>query len=101
MGKMEDVQEDASSKDVRMEEEEDKEKLAEEAKNQTYEILMNPSRVLASQAKYISFENEKLEKQRYVPVLPTSRGIIMLDDTTPDEEENILLAEKKPEEPKS
>ena len=50
-------------------------------------ILMNPSRVIPSQIKYISTDLN----QRYVPVgkkRPTS-GIIMLMDTCPDEPEDV------------
>ena len=59
---------------------------AEEPQPET-EVLDNPARVLRTQEKHISL----LPTSRYVPVAPGRRaGIIVLKDTTPDEEEDLL-----------
>eukprot|EP00397_Hematodinium_sp_SG-2012_P009083 GEMP01009157.1.p1 GENE.GEMP01009157.1~~GEMP01009157.1.p1 ORF type:complete len:1088 (+),score=230.50 GEMP01009157.1:69-3266(+) len=103
--KMEDVAEQVAT-DVKMEDKDkdkdDKDKSKEEdtpkevVKEPNFDILKNPARVLASQAKYITFDNPKLENQRYVPVITgLTKGIIMLDNTAPGEPEDVLMAEKK------
>ena len=57
------------------------------------EVLDNPARVTIPQREFISFETDS----RYSPVVSNSRlrgsGIVMLDDSTPDEEQEIVVPE--------
>jgi len=57
------------------------------------QVLDNPARVTIAQREFISFDTES----RYSPVVSNSRlrgsGIVMLDDSTPDEEQEIVKPE--------
>merc|ERR1711907_237289 len=59
------------------------------AKLTDHEIVQNPARVTITQRQHILFDQD----ERYVPVRPgpiVGSGIILLTDTKPDEEQNIV-----------
>jgi 26S proteasome regulatory subunit N2 len=55
----------------------------------TFQILVNPARVLPAQEKFIRF----IEDSRYVPVRPAPSGFILLRDTQPTEPEELVLTD--------
>lgn len=69
-----------------------KQLAAKKDREPTCFTVKNPSRLLASQIKYISLQ----EGQRYVPVISrtTPAGIVMLRDCDPSEPENVAKVER-------
>ncbi|GAA0166442.1 protease [Lithospermum erythrorhizon] len=55
----------------------------------SFEILVNPARVVPAQEKFIKF----LEDSRYVPVRSAPSGFVLLRDLRPDEPEVLSLTE--------
>jgi len=56
-----------------------------------FSVLSNPCRVTLAQRSCIVFS----EKQRYIPIVPKLGGIVMLRDTKPDQQQEIV-ATKQP-----
>jgi 26S proteasome regulatory subunit N2 len=97
-------------KEIFVDVEEVKEKVVEPEKKKEpeFEILQNPSRIIPSQLKYLSFDNVN---SKYVP-LKEQMGLILLFNKKPNEEEILVEMksyssdgssndEKEPEAPKA
>lgn len=66
---------------------ESKDEKKKKKREENFEILQNMARVVPAQLKHISFK----EDSRYVPLKKTNiGGIMMLLDTRPDEEEELI-----------
>jgi 26S proteasome regulatory subunit N2 len=55
----------------------------------TFQILMNPARVVPAQEKFIKF----LEDSRYKPVKAAPSGFVLLQDLKPTEAEELTLTD--------
>jgi len=72
----------------------EKQKKKKKEPEPTYFRITNPSRITDNQTEFCHFDLQ----QRYIPVRPqgNSSGVVMLRDTTPDKEEDDVLAVKTP-----
>jgi len=68
------------------EEKSEEKKKEEEKPEPEFELLSNPARVTRSQLNHITFDVDP----RYIPIRAGVHGIIMLKDTKPEEQENII-----------
>lgn len=78
---------DIDREDEEMKEDDKKEERKKKKKEENFEVLENMARVVPTQLKHVSFK----DNSRYTPVKSeSSGGIIMLIDTKPEEEEDLL-----------
>jgi len=59
-----------------------------EVEEEMFELLNNPARVTRKQLKYISFDVDP----RYSPITRGVHGVVLLKDSKPEEEENIIIS---------
>ncbi|KAI9248920.1 armadillo-type protein [Sporodiniella umbellata] len=78
---------EVDKEDEEMKEDDKKEERKKKKKEENFEVLENMARIVPTQLKHISFRDES----RYKPVKSeSSGGIILLVDTKPEEEEDLL-----------
>eukprot|EP01128_Nolandella_sp_AFSM9_P005247 TRINITY_DN250_c1_g1_i2.p1 TRINITY_DN250_c1_g1~~TRINITY_DN250_c1_g1_i2.p1 ORF type:complete len:1031 (+),score=352.39 TRINITY_DN250_c1_g1_i2:158-3250(+) len=79
-------EEEAEKKESDGEKKEEKKEEEKKEPEPEFELLNNPARVTRTQLKHISFDVDS----RYVPISEGVHGIVVLKDTTPDLNEEII-----------